>query len=289
MAKGLRNHWRTAPEPTGRSGILTLLGHPDGEPAPEARADLLATIHAQIIPQLVLAHTAEHFPLEGVCADARLPPTDAEVAECAQLAIREDVPAALAFVQAIAAEGISLEVILLQLIAPAARFLGEQWEDDRISFTEVTIGLATLQQIVHILGPSFAPGLVDRGFVVLVSPQPEQHTLGLYLLGEFLRRAGWGVQVAPSMSESDLVDLVASEHVDMVGISVSNSDLVKPLTRLVTAIRKASINPTVGVMLGGSPELSDTATQVGATFCSDPRDAVRWLEQHARIKEKHDG
>jgi methanogenic corrinoid protein MtbC1 len=283
MAKGLtRKDWGLAPEPFRKTHLLTLLGHPtDVEPPVEARADLLATIQDQIIPQLVMAHRPEsEVPSE--CADSRGPPTEEEVAQFSRVVTSQDLPSALAFVQTIAAGGVSLEVILLHLIAPTARLLGTEWENDERSFTEVTLGLSMLQQVVHVLGPSFAPGVGHRGFVVLLSPQSEQHTLGIYLLGEFLRRAGWGVQVAPSMSESDLLELVESERVEMVGLSVSNTDLLKPLARLVAAVKKASINPDITVMLGGSPELAHHATKMGATFCADPRDAVRWLELHGR-------
>ncbi len=290
MPKGLTRMDRgAAPDPFRREDVLTLLGRPaEQEPPAEARAELLATIQEKIIPRLVLAHAPEHIP-SGECAGARLPPTEAEVVEFSVLAIAQDVPRALAFIEQMSSDGLSLEVILLHLIAPAARQLGKDWEEDVRPFTEVTIGLSTLQQVVHILGPTFAPDLAQRGFVVLVSPHNEQHTLGIYLLGEFLRRAGWGVQVAPSMSEAELVDLVEGERVDMVGISVSNSELLVPLTRYVGAVRKASMNPDMAILLGGSLLLSEHAEQIGGTFCSDPRDAVRWLEDHVRFKDSHRG
>ena len=270
-----------------RSELVKLLGDPVvvDEAAVEERADLLATIQNQIIPQLVLAHIHAEPSETEACADARLPPTAEEVVAFAALAVNEDVPAALEFVQAIASAGISLEVILLHLLTPAARLLGDQWLEDERSFTEVTVGLATLQQVVQILRPRFAPGAPDRGFVLLMAPAPDQHTLPIYLVGEFLRRAGWGVQVAPNLAESDLLALLAEQRVDMVGISVSNSDLLRPVTRMVAAVKKASINPDVLVMLGGSVELAAHASQIGATFCSDPRDAVRWLEQHVKFVE----
>jgi len=270
---------------SGEHRLQLVGGSPLVEPTtPEARSDLLATIQDEIIPRLVLAHCADPVRPPPVCADARLPPTEAEVVEFAQLAVAEDLASTLSFVEKVCADGLSLEVVLLELIAPAARVLGEQWLDDRRSFTEVTVGLGTLQQLVHVLGPSFAPGVQHRGFIVLLAPQAEQHTLGIYLLGEFLRRAGWGVQVAPSMSDSDLLELVRSEHVEMVGISVSNTELLPHVGKLIAAVKKASHNPEVAVLLGGPVEgLAEYAPKNGAAFCSDPRDAVRWLEQHVSL------
>ncbi len=248
---------------------------------PMSEDELVATIHAEIIPRLMMAHV--NTDREQECADARLPPTTAEILDFAQLAVNEDVPAALAFVEKLCAAGLSLESIMLDLVAASARLLGDHWVSDLRPFTEVTAGLCTLQQVVHILGPSFAPPRPNRGFCVLVAVQPEQHTLGLYLLGEFLRRAGWGVHVAPTMSDADLLELVETEHVDMVGITVSNSDLLEPLGVLIGGVKKASQNRSVAVMLGGPLPLGIYKDKYGVTVCSDPRDAVRWLDQHVTL------
>jgi methanogenic corrinoid protein MtbC1 len=186
------------------------------------------------------------------CPDARLPPTEEEVAEFAQISVEQNLSRALEFVEAIGREGISLEAVLLQLVAPAARLLGDQWLSDVRTFTDVTFGLATIHQVVNVLGPSFASGIPDRGFVVLVAAPSEQHTLGIYLLAEFIRRAGWGVQVEPSMPEVELIELVRDQHVAMVGISVSNLDLVASLARLVTRVKLASRNHDLLVMVGAT-------------------------------------
>lgn len=258
-------------------------GEPEPEPEAEETSDLLATIESEIIPRLAFAHRAD--PLSPtLCPESRQPPTEAELAEFARIATCHDLSGALAFVESLARQGLSLEILLLELVGATARLLGTQWETDLRSFTEVSAGLGTLQQVVHILGPSFAPTLPHRGLVVLVAAPGEQHTLGLYMVGEFLRRAGWGVQVAPTISNAGLVDLVATERVEMLGISVSNDELLRPLAGLIESVQGASCNPDMSIMLGGPLELSDYATQCGVSLCtSDPRDAVRWLERHANL------
>jgi methanogenic corrinoid protein MtbC1 len=246
----------------------------------DGASDLMETIEAEVIPRLLLAHRVEPRS-NGRCAEARLPPTEDEVGEFARIAACHDLPGALAFVELLCRQGLSLEMVLLHLVAPAARLLGEQWKADLRSFTEVSAGLGTLQQVVHVLGPSFAPTLPHRGLVVLVAAPGEQHTLGLYLVGEFLRRAGWGVQVAPDMSRAELIALLSSEQAVMLGITVSNSALLKPLSSLIAAARKASRNRGLPVMLGGPIDLEDFAARNGALLCApDPRETVRWLEEH---------
>lgn len=286
-SKGLpavERYRRAQPAPPAaedRGGARLALAGDGLHSAQASQRDLLATIESEIIPRLMLAHRVD--VRAAPCSDSRLPPSDDEVYEFARIAACHDLPGALSFVEALCRQGLALESILIDLVAPAARLLGEQWKADLRSFTEVSAGLGTLQQVVHVLGPSFAPGLPHRGLVVLVVAPGEQHTLGLYVVGEFLRRAGWGVQVAPSMTAAELVKLVASERVEMLGISVSNTELLEPLADVIAAVKGASRNANLTIMLGGSLDLDEYAAQNGVLLCAaDPREAVRWLEQHAK-------
>ncbi len=175
-------------------------------------------------------------------------------------------------------------MVLLNLVAAAARLLGEHWKQDLRTFNEVTAGLGTLQQIVHVLGPSFAPALPDRGLVVLAPAPGEQHTLGLFLVGEFLRRAGWGVHIDPAMSELAILNTIRTKEVVMLGLSISTSALAPPLAQLISAVRKESLNPAIQVMLGGSADLGALAAQTGASlWASDATQAVAMLERHAKL------
>jgi len=282
MAKSMTKvEWDVAPDPSRGRRLLEALGNgPESGPGPAAgRADLLDTIREQIVPRLVLAHFTDPVA-QAACPDSRLPPNQEEVAAFSRIAVSQDLPGALAYIEKLVNDGVSVETVLLQLVAPAARLLGEEWLDDLRTFSEVTFALTTLQEVVNVLGPTFASDATQRGSVVLVAAPKEQHTLGVYLLGEFLRRAGWGVMVEPGMSKDELLTHLRSEHVQMVGISVSNRDLLDPTIRLVREIKRASINQDMLVMIGGSLELSDHAAEIGATFCNDPREAVRCLAQH---------
>ncbi|HUM13457.1 MAG TPA: cobalamin B12-binding domain-containing protein [Myxococcaceae bacterium] len=241
-------------------------------------SEVLSVIESEIIPRLRLAHRGEALSAP-VCAESRHPPTEEEIAEFARIAACHDLPGALAFIESMCRQGLSLEVLLLELVAGAARLLGEHWKQDLRTFNEVSAGLGTLQQLVHILGPSFAPALPDRGLVVLIPAPGEQHTLGLFVVGEFMRRAGWGVHIDPAMSQSELYTLLETRTVLMLGISLSTSALAGSVATLVDTARKASRNPRLSVVLGGSADLDSLAANTGAHLAaSDPRKAVALLE-----------
>lgn len=240
--------------------------------------DLLSTIEEAIIPRLMLAHTNESNAQK---VRARGVPTPGEVAEFARLAACDELATVLAYVEEVTNDGLDLASVLLHLVAPAARLLGDQWKADLRSFTEVTTGIGTLQQVVHVLGPAFASALPERGQIVLTAAPGEQHTLGLSVLAEFLRRAGWAVHLMPSATSADLLYLVSNDFIEAIGFTVSTPTALAQVGPLITSLHKASKNPDLTVMLGGSLDLTGflEKTDVDAVVCSgDPTEVVRWLE-----------
>jgi methanogenic corrinoid protein MtbC1 len=105
----------------------------------------------------------------------------------------------------------------------------------------------------------------------------ERHGLGLAMVVNFFRRAGWNVCHVPVIDGEELVGRVKREWFGVVGISVACSDKLESLAANIRSIRIASRNPAVGVMVGGPPfiEHPQLATIVGADMtASDGLQAV---------------
>ncbi len=247
----------------------------------DANRDLLTTIHDEILPRLALAS----FDPVGAqtCADRRLPPDVEEVAELSRIAASQDLPGALSFIEEKVRQGLSIGTVLLHLVAPAARKLGDDWLDELRTFAEVTLGLATLQEVVHALRYGHAGGLGDRGTVLLIAAHPGEPTVGIDALGDSIRRAGWSVKLEPSLTHAEIAKLVATERYAAVAISVSAEARVEPLMQLMRDVKDASVNPGVILMVvGGSPNVADRPESLGAIFSAGSRDAVRRLEARVR-------
>jgi hypothetical protein len=116
-------------------------------------AELLSTVHEELVPRLVLAHSLE----EPGPADERTPPTQEEVAELARIALGGDGREALRFVMSVQGQGISLGSVLLLLVAPAARMVRDLWLSEQSTFTEVTAALGVLHGIVNELRSCAVP------------------------------------------------------------------------------------------------------------------------------------
>ncbi len=240
--------------------------------------ELFATIEQQLIPRLVLAHRDE--TTVSPVYDGGLAPTPEEIAAFVEVALTQDLSVALDEIASMVARGMSTEMLLLNFIAPAAKLLGEHWETDFKTFSEVTTGLGTLQRVVQSIGSSFAQNSGHRGVVVLTAAQGEQHTLGLFLLGEFLQRNGWGVDLVPGLSPGEIVELVSQSSVEMVGITVSNHKLLPPLGRMIATLKRHSLNPDLRVVVGGSIDLADFTREHQLPLLCGPREAVQWLEEN---------
>ncbi len=239
---------------------------------------LVRTLESEVIPRLLEAHRAAPtgvLPLVSLCPA----PTEQEVLAFVELVLgREDLPIHEC-ISGIRLKGMSVEVVYLDLLAPAAKQLGALWDDDRCDFTAVTVGLGRLQLLLQELSPAFGsevqfPANARR---VLLMPAPgDQHTFGLSMVAEFFGRSGWEVASGNIISLTNAVDMARSEWFDVIGFSVGSETRLDWLKDCITTVRQVSRNKNVGVMVGGpvfleSPELVQT---VGADCTAvDAKDA----------------
>ena len=151
--------------------------------------------------------------------------------------------------------GLPIETLYLDLLAPTARHLGDLWEADVCDFTQVTIGLGRLQQVLHELSHAFQSEMAaaaSLGRRVLLIPVPgEQHSFGLFMVAEFFRRAGWDVCGTEVDTRQDLVRTMRDQSFAVVGLSASCGTRLDALAASIRAARRASRNRGVGVMVGG--------------------------------------
>ncbi|AWM02760.1 cobalamin B12-binding domain-containing protein [Bradyrhizobium amphicarpaeae] len=212
---------------------------------------VVRTIKTQIIPKIVLALRSAPIAKPPETAEPTAP---TEVEMFAALALGADDGAAFAYVVDLQAKGASVESIFIDLLAPAARQLGAQWESDTTDFASVTVGVGRLQLIMHRLGDSFAQEAGDNhgGESALLTIIPgDQHSFGLSMVAEFFRRAGWNLCTGPFSSHQELTSLVHNHWFDIVGFSVSSDRRLDELKKDIHDIRRDSRNRHVGIILGG--------------------------------------
>lgn len=248
---------------------------------------LSAMIEAEIIPRLVASRPASLAPVISGVTGGDAPSdgptsavTDRDVEEFTPLTLSAEADALMDFIEALIARGVPVDTVLVDLLAPTARQLGRYWEDDVCDFVDVTMGLWRLQEIVHELS-AYLPAATWSGprWRALFTPMPgDQHSFGSILLDEISARSGWFTDRLGDVSESELLDRIAADPFDLVGLTVGCESHMAALPSLIEAVRRVSANPQVCVMVGGRifVEAPARATEVGADGTApDARIAVQ--------------
>jgi len=251
------------------------------------RTILTRTVELDVIPRLLIAH-----PLPTVPTASGLLVTAGHVADLVGLVLSRGEPETVAFVEGMHGQGAAADSLYLDLLAPAARRLGELWEDDACDFTQVTIALWRLQNAMRELSPSFLRSTVTRTNSprALLVPLPgEDQTFGLSMVHEFFCRAGWNAWSGPVESSADLRGMVRREWVEVIGFSLACDDKLDAVRTEIRSVRRASKNPGLGVLVGGpgftaNPSL---AAEVGADgTATDGRQAVLQAQALVDLKTK---
>ena len=196
-------------------------------------------------------------PIVVAAADRPLrerPSEDPVVSEFVQAALAADDQVIKSLVDRLLAQGMSVQSIYLDLLAPTARALGDMWSDDSRDFVEVTMAVGRLQLVLRDLSQMFVrdrPEEQVAGRVLLACVPGDQHSLGLFMVAEFFVRDGWEVHVGPPLSDEQLLADVRTEWYDIVGFSVSCDSRLDHLKREIRRVRQASKNQKVLILAGG--------------------------------------
>jgi methanogenic corrinoid protein MtbC1 len=247
---------------------------------PERELMLRQLIEREMIPRLMLAYRGQ-AATRAVRTGRGATIASEHVRALAQALLEDDKVGVMALIDDLRTRGASEARLLLDLFAPAARFLGELWESDARTFTEVTIAIGALQQAVRDVEARVADARIGspspRGSILLLPTTNEQHTFPLTILDVFFRRAGWTVDADFDHNVSSLRARLKGSRFDVVALTVSRDCLLPGLASVIEQIRRACAHHRVRVLVGGRaisarPQI---ATDAGAdAWAADARAAV---------------
>lgn len=255
------HYWRSAvvrrPSPIDPL-IRAIAPSPPQTPSDVTAAELAQLVQTEIVPRLVLAH--------------QIAPQAAGIANLAEaaavfteLVLSREVDALMTFIDDLLEAGASLDALHRDLLAPTAMRLGDYWNEDRISFTDVTIAVGRLQHLVRTLSSrrdQAAEEEPDRTAYFIPSVS-EQHTFGLFILEDIFQRAGWRTWIEANATDNQTVAAVRCQWFDLLGISASRENQIGEIAATIAAARRASRNPDLFILVGGrlfieQPEIVST-------------------------------
>ncbi len=232
--------------------------------------------------------TLDHLLAERLRSGSRTAPIPhiapigaADLRALTAASLADDLPAGQALCVALQARGVSVRDILVDLVTPVARHLGELWIEDDCDFVHVTVASDLLKRLVLLLSDELEVHPIDHDTApqILLLPVPgSQHTLGLLIVAAFFRQARWDVTTVPQLSMEELRVLAGVTDFDIVGFSVGSAAQEPMLSRAVSLLRSSCSSPGVPVLLGGPAVLGDPdlARRVGAdASAADAEEALR--------------
>jgi methylmalonyl-CoA mutase cobalamin-binding subunit len=165
-------------------------------------------------------------------------------------------------------------------VPAAARLLGQQWLDDEITFVDVTVRTERLHGIVRCVDAMVTPDEATRGplFLVLL-PEGEQHTLGVFVLGMQLRTAGFSAVVRVAPTASELSQMLSTARFELCLVSVGCVNGLRSAPGLVKMLRL--VGPEgLKIVVGGSIPMDSDALLAATGADSVCRDVATIISEY---------
>lgn len=151
-------------------------------------------------------------------------------------------------------QGHLLADIYIDGIAPAARCVGERWSSDEVDFVHCTIAFSRLHQILYEFSTEFLSESRSEpnGLSLLLMSEPgSQHGLGVFMLSEFFRQAGWTVTLAAPLDIAEFKRSFHSDWFDAVALSISTERHLDAVSKAVAELQVSAVNPNLQIFVGG--------------------------------------
>ncbi len=232
------------------------------------QAKLARVISSEIIPRLLKLNTEVAQVAQPADPIMLVPaPGSEEIATLADIVLGNDLEAATAYVIKLRERGLAMDTLFIELLEPTARRLGEMWNRDECDFIDVTLGVARLQKLLAVFNDTHAiPALDTRRQVLLAMTPGDQHYFGVSMVERFLLAAGWQVQTELSATIEEIADAARRQWFAVAGFTAGSERQLDILRSTIALVRKHSLNPAIGVMVGGPMFTANPAlaAEVGA-------------------------
>jgi len=167
--------------------------------------------------------------------------------------------------EAALASGSAPDEVLLELIGPALRSIGTQWEQGEMSIADEHRASSVAARLISRLGARFARRGRKRGTIVLAAAPGDLHGVPVAIAGDLLRWRGFDVVELGADTPAGALAQAALGEPDLVavGIVCTTEDAPASARQAITALRRAL--PEVPVLIGGaSIEDAGHARRLGA-------------------------
>lgn len=202
--------------------------------------------------------------------------------------VQSEPDAALQFIADRREEGLTRHGVYLGYIGAAARHLGEMWDQDRLSFLQVTYGTGHLYALMRSLRAervAARPAHDGRRCAMFATVPSEDHGIGITIAADVFREAGWEIDLQTDTDHDDLLTHVERTQPQIIGLSLSTANRLDGLVRSVVAIRILMPHAIIGVAAGGCLDSKRVRDMVDIDLVfEDARSACVELDRLIRLR-----
>ncbi|MDZ7904440.1 MAG: cobalamin B12-binding domain-containing protein [Cypionkella sp.] len=209
----------------------------------------------QLWPEPILVALAKEVVsrvAKGVAlrASPELKPSNDEIDKLCNFLLSDDPSAAANFIEKVQMRGGDFDTICIQYLSVAAQRLGSWWEQDRVSFFNVTIGAGRIYAILRILRRGIAGQLPDlRRAAVFAAVPGENHTLGITMAADMARDRQWDIELFVGLGHDALLETLIARQPPIIALSAGGTRSLPALVRLMVALHIAV--PSARVLVCG--------------------------------------
>lgn len=205
---------------------------------PDAVGDIVGEVLARVTTKRHLTRNTVHQPgrrkVEALC----------------YALISDDPQEGATFIQDVRDDGAALDSIYLDYLAEAAAILGEWWDEDHVSFHEVTIASSRIYAILREYSYLFVSHYpVEVKSAIFATVPGEIHTLGVRMAADLFAKDGWNIVVKTGRTHEELMQEICDDPCRILGLSAGGVHSAAALTRLVMALRIS--RPDLRIFLSG--------------------------------------
>ncbi len=162
-----------------------------------------------------------------------------------------------------------------KILRPVMHLIGENWANNKISIATEHVASNVAQGMVKIIMDR-NQGETNKKKILVCVPQGEEHRLGCDVLETYLSSKGFKVyNLANSAPNESILSFIETAKPDVVFVSITLEDNIKPGQRLVRKITDAYQIP---IFVGGFALQSEKTPKFDATVLKDTS-----LEQLPRL------
>jgi methanogenic corrinoid protein MtbC1 len=169
------------------------------------------------------------------------------------------------------------------LLREAMTLVGDRWQNGQWTVAEEHLASRTLLRALERIRPALGPEARIGPVAALAGAAGEQHMIGLVCLEQVLAEVGWTVvNMGADLPADDLAVFVAKNEVALVALSALDPDRLGSLADSVRAVREATPDRRVPVIVGGQ-----IATRPGLAVAVDADAAVTSLADALAFAQAH--